>query len=238
MDSFSYSLKKLIFAKREPVPEFKDGRVDERIGRNKEKRANSRSKDRRDSSPFEEVKMDQCGVNAEETERATKPQQNIPVSPTQEQVDYIRPVFFSGYTKSQRCEDVRQDVLQAGSDEKNKHVVVKDVGKFQTKFTSFANISLEGSDSEVSLISLNSQYLEAGDEEKEDSGRSTPVLSDTLKEELEESSGRPKAERHKPLTREQFVNSFDADGRIVDEHEIMRTIFKGIFIIYYYYYYK
>ncbi len=56
--SLSYSFKKLFFSKREPVVSYgRSGRERERNGQAERRK--------RDSSPFEEVKLDQSGGNVD-----------------------------------------------------------------------------------------------------------------------------------------------------------------------------
>ena len=56
----------------------------------------------------------------------------------------------------------------------------------------------------------------------------TPSMSESIEAELDDVEWRAKAKRHEPITREQFMGYFDCDGRIVDENELRRTIFKGM----------
>eukprot|EP00794_Sanderia_malayensis_P019403 gene19403-21326_t len=51
--------------------------------------------------------------------------------------------------------------------------------------------------------------------------------TDDIAHTSESNHQRPKAERHKPLGREQFEKYFDNDGRVVGEHDLRRSIFKG-----------
>ena len=53
-------------------------------------------------------------------------------------------------------------------------------------------------------------------------------LSDSIQGELDDLEVHGKAERHHPISKEQFWGYFDSDGRIVDETQLRRTIFKGM----------
>ena len=53
-------------------------------------------------------------------------------------------------------------------------------------------------------------------------------LSDSIQGELDDIERHSKAQRHEPITTEQFWGYFDSDGRIVDENQLKRTIFKGM----------
>ena len=59
----------------------------------------------------------------------------------------------------------------------------------------------------------------------------TPSMSESIEAELDDVEWRTKAKRHEPITREQFMGYFDCDGRIVDENELRRTIFKGMHLM-------
>ena len=52
-------------------------------------------------------------------------------------------------------------------------------------------------------------------------------LSESIQDEFDNLDVHAKAERHEPMTEEQFHGYFDADGRIVDENQLRRTLFKG-----------
>ena len=76
-------------------------------------------------------------------------------------------------------------------------------------------------------VEMTNTDLEQGEKISRPKGSEMLSLSESIQDELDDLEVRAKAERHKPITKDQFDGYFDMDGRIVDESELKRTIFKG-----------
>ena len=250
MDGISLGLKKLIFSKKDSqsTPSSRSGREKKRAFLSNSRRG------KRDPSPFEEVKGN-C-FNLEDKENEGKEIEGL-VSAKEETRDNDEDFEYrerdaSGFEEIDWPDLEPESLSVEQNDEKRNSASPNDASNLAVQCNTESpqtvmdgsvdgvfirgesvgkilgsNLSdkhgLETAESD-DMVSENC-YLERKKAFLRPEGSAILSLSDSIQDELDDLEVR--AERHKPLTKEQFFSFFDSDGRVVDETKLRRIIFKG-----------
>lgn len=220
MESISLGLKKLIFSKKD-APLYETSRLGRE--RNRKRQSNGKKEGERDTSPFEEVEARSFEMTDDVTGIVSRNDHKSPdedgARSCQDKEDFEKQENASGFE-----EIVWQDGDRATDECKS---------CAQDQETAIAESSLEDETSSIMHIpskdSCSEMQTNVIHEEKifRPQGTGMMSLSDSIQGELDDLEVHRKAERHHPISKEQFWGYFDSDGRIVDETQLRRTIFKG-----------
>eukprot|EP00795_Rhopilema_esculentum_P003644 gene3644-14885_t len=254
MDGLSLGLKKLIFSKKDSpsTPSSRSGRERKRAFLSNSRRG------QRDPSPFEEVRGN-C-FNLENKESEGKEIQDFVSAKEEiryddedfeyrerdasgfEEIDWpdLEPESLSVEQTDEERNSVspnEESNLAVQDDSKSPETVIsgsvdgvlsrgENVGKNLDSNLSDKH-DLETAESD-DIVSENG-YFERKRTLLRPEGSAVLSLSDSLQDELDDLEVR--AERHKPLTKEQFLSFLDSDGRVVDETKLRRIIFKDAILV-------